>query len=89
MGSGLRIGGMGGLSAGLTGSSGKMTKLQERMAAAKSRMNLNIGMGNENDRLVNIQNKGEQLRTKFDEYAEHSFESKYVISEKLGEGMHA
>ena len=64
---------MGGLRAG--GSSGKKNRLQERLAAHKSKMNLGIGMGagNEEDRLANIQNKGIQLRTKFDNYQEHSF----------------
>ena len=49
---------MGGLRAG--GSSGKKNRLQERLAAHKSKMNLGIGMGagNEEDRLANIQNKG-------------------------------
>lgn len=31
-------------------------------------MNLGIGMGNENDRLANIENKGKELRKKHDDY---------------------
>jgi serine/threonine protein kinase len=44
---------------------------------------------NEKDRLAKIHYQSNILIEKMEEYEKNSFEAKYVIGKKLGEGMHA
>ena len=53
------------------------------------RNKLQLPGGSQEDRLEGNRRKGQEIQQKFQEQEDNCFDAKYVLGEKLGEGMHA